>query len=36
MGGTMDKFSLDNQVERVIRGDNSYFLNPIYTRYLVN
>lgn len=32
----MDKFSLDNQVERVIRGDNSYFLNPIDTRYLVN
>ena len=32
----MDKFSLDNQVERVIRGENSYFLNPVDTRYLVN
>lgn len=32
----MDKFSLDNQVERVIRGKNTYFLNPIETSYVLN
>ncbi len=32
----MDKFSLNNQVEKVIRGDNSNFLNPIDTKYVVN
>ena len=32
----MDKFSLDNQVERVIRGENTYFLNPIETKYVIN
>ena len=32
----MDKFSLNNQVEKVIRGDNSNFLNPVDTRFVIN
>lgn len=32
----MDKFNLDNQVERVMRGDNTYFLNPIESKYVLN
>lgn len=32
----MDKFNLDNQVERVIRGENTYFLNPIESKYVLN
>lgn len=32
----MEKFSLNNQIEKVLRGENTYFLNPIDTRYIVN
>lgn len=32
----MDKFNLDNQVERVMRGENTYFLNPIESKYVLN
>ena len=32
----MEKFSLNNQVEKVLRGENSNFLNPIDTRHIVN
>ena len=32
----MDKFSLNNQIERIVRGENTFFLNPIDTKYIVN
>lgn len=32
----MEKFSLNNQIEKVIRDENTSFLNPIDTRYIVN
>lgn len=32
----MEKFSLNNQIEKVLRGENSNFLNPIDTRYIIN
>ena len=32
----MDKFSLKNQVEKVLRGENSNFLNPIDANYVIN
>lgn len=32
----MEKFSLNNQIEKVLRDENTSFLNPIDTRYVVN
>ena len=32
----MEKFSLNNQIEKVLRGENTSFLNPIDTNYVVN
>lgn len=32
----MDKFYLENQVEKVLRYEASSFLNPIDTRYVIN
>ncbi len=32
----MEKFSLNNQIEKVLRGENTCFLNPIDTRYIIN
>ena len=32
----MEKFSLNNQIEKVLRGENTSFLNPIDTRYVIN
>ena len=32
----MEIFSLKNQIEKVLRGDNSNFLSPIEIRYIIN
>lgn len=32
----MEKFSLNNQIEKVLRGESTAFLNPFDARYVVN
>lgn len=32
----MEMFSLNNQIEKVLRDENTSFLNPIDTRYVIN
>lgn len=32
----MERFSLNNQIEKVLRDENTSFLNPIDTKYVVN